>query len=421
MKRASRYVLNILVISVFAVYCVAAAAQTQSQELYVISAKAGKVNLISGKVTFQRKADHARPSSSMSDLDSGDALKTGADGRVEVLLNPGSYVRVAENSELEMTNSALDSLHLTLKSGSAVIEATGTGGTRLLAQISTPQTSITIDRNGVYRLNVLPAGTTEVLVYKGRALVGPDAAMKVKDGRKAIISNGAIEIAKFDKKSLDVFDSWSKERAKELATANRRLSDRALNNAFASYRRGGAFGYGYAPYFGLWAYDPLLRCYTFLPFYSGWSSPYGFGYSNGFGLPWYYYRPVLLVNPATGSRGGTVVTGPTPSPAPDGTFVGRRPHRRDRDGLDNPSARPLPDGAGQRRGADRFDRDFGAGRSGGVDGADESFGRGRRMPNGSDQRMRVETPSSPSTVSPERSQPGPSPMRGRGKIEIPDQ
>ncbi|HYE64551.1 MAG TPA: hypothetical protein VD966_03150, partial [Pyrinomonadaceae bacterium] len=96
MKRASRYVLNILVISAFAVYCVAAAAQTQSQELYVISAKAGKVNLVSGKVTFQRKADHARLSSSLSDLDSGDALKTGADGRVEVLLNPGSYVRVAE-------------------------------------------------------------------------------------------------------------------------------------------------------------------------------------------------------------------------------------------------------------------------------------------------------------------------------------
>src|SRR5713226_9232782 len=60
----------------------------QNREKYVISAKAGAVK--SQLLTAQE------------DLTAGDLVTTGAASDVEVLLNPGSYLRVAENSTFEL-------------------------------------------------------------------------------------------------------------------------------------------------------------------------------------------------------------------------------------------------------------------------------------------------------------------------------
>ena len=44
----------------------------------------------------------------------GDAVRTGLDGRVEMLLNPGSYMRVGENSEFELADNSLNNLEVRL-------------------------------------------------------------------------------------------------------------------------------------------------------------------------------------------------------------------------------------------------------------------------------------------------------------------
>jgi hypothetical protein len=279
----------------------------QDREQYVISAKAGGVNLVSGDVTLERRGTREwQPLTSNDDLDSGDVVRTGATGRVEMLLNPGSYLRAAENSEFELTNASLDLLQVRLMRGSVIVEVAGADEARTLIEVGTPQTKVAFDRKGLYRINLLPNNATEVLVRKGRATSGEGmSATVVKDGKKIVVSVGTSVVAKFEKKEQDTFDLWSEQRAEMLVAANRRLSNSTIARSYSNYGNSG-FGWrsGYRSS-GLWIYDPFFRGRTFLPFYSGWSSPYGRGYSHGFGFPWHghrYYSPFYGV-PRGGYRG----------------------------------------------------------------------------------------------------------------------
>ncbi|MFN2454259.1 MAG: FecR domain-containing protein [Pyrinomonadaceae bacterium] len=398
--------------------CAPIAAQTESGSRYIISAKAGKINALYGKAAVQRQGDSTRRELSLKDdLESGDVLMTESNGRVELLLNPGSYLRVAENSQVELTDTSFDNLRFKLLRGSVIVEATGTDGTRLLAAIYTPQTKILVDRNGLYRINVLPAQATEVFVHKGKALVGSSTLAVVKGGSKMVVQGvnaGGVDVAKFDKKSTDAFADWSRQRAGALAAANRSLTGRTMTNVLASYRDNGAFGYGQAPYFGLWVFDPSLRGYTFLPFYSGWSSPYGVGYRNGFGISWYYNTPnqpgsYSIANPGNGGSGNNIIVANPNPPVASGEPPPHRRLPRDPDDPDAPIGgkpmRPMPVENG-----DRFERAMG-GRSEGIAPDSGGFNQRNNSPSpAQEQGIEVNRPSAPARE--------PAPERP-GRIDMP--
>ena len=50
-------------------------------------------------------------------------MKTDADGRVEILLSPGSFLRLAENSEFIFSSTSIYNLKLKIVRGSAIVEA----------------------------------------------------------------------------------------------------------------------------------------------------------------------------------------------------------------------------------------------------------------------------------------------------------
>ena len=282
MNNFLRHAASCLLALVFASTCAALSARAQSRDLRVVKAVAGGVNYVSGDVKLQTPGRSGwQGLTTKDDLRSGDVVKTGTDGRVEVLLNPGSYLRLGVNSEFELTDASLDSLRLKLYKGSAVVEATGYDGMPLMIALDTPQTTVSIVRRGIYRINVTAAGQTEVAVQKGRALVGKRPVV-VKSGEVARVgADGMGEVAKLDKKNLDELDLWSKERAKELAKINSKLQSKQtrtlLSNAdFGRFHgRFGSFGGN-----GVWVYDARNNCYTFLPFYGSWYSPYGNGYGS---------------------------------------------------------------------------------------------------------------------------------------------
>ena len=295
----------------------------------VISARAGGVNFVSGDVSVRRAGGKEwRRVSAHEDLKSGDVVRTGDAGRVEVLLNPGSYFRAGERTEFEFAETSLESLRLRLLSGSAVVEATGYGELDLDIRIATPQTIVRIVRTGVYRVDVTPAGETVVAVQKGRALVGPGAAeQRVKGGKVARAGAGGVEVAKLEKKERDQLDLWSRERGRELAKVNEKLArSRQANTMLASFNS--PFGISsdfYRDRFGLWMWSAPMSCYTFLPFYAGWRSPYGVGYGsffpvyaggyNCYGCPQRNRGYIRDTNPIyTPSPGGGGVGTATPSP-----------------------------------------------------------------------------------------------------------
>src|SRR5713226_4010865 len=152
----------------------------QNREKYVISAKAGAVNSVDGRVTVTR-AGKSQLLTAQEDLTAGDLVTTGAASDVEVLLNPGSYLRVAENSAFELADNSLENLRVRLIKGSAIVEAMGLEDTELHITIVTEQARVVVARRGVYRINAA-ADSTELLVRKGRALIDDNPRNVIKGG-----------------------------------------------------------------------------------------------------------------------------------------------------------------------------------------------------------------------------------------------
>lgn len=276
-----------------------------TRDKFVISAKAGGINAITGGASVSSRGDRNWQQLMITDdLNSGDRVRTDYDGRVEILLNPGAYLRLGGNSEVELTDNSLASLELRLLRGTAIVEAAGADTLELNIGISTPHTRLAIVRQGLYRLNVIPDDATELIVRKGSVILS-DTHRKVKGGNKVIFNATNFSVAKLtdEDKKKDQVENWSKERAKTLAQANRRITNSIVNSAFASFRD---------PWFpfdsralGLWFFNPRVGCYTFLPFYLGFGSPYGSAYLNALYLPYVPGNPY----PYIFNRSGTVVSG----------------------------------------------------------------------------------------------------------------
>jgi hypothetical protein len=249
----------------------------QNREKFGISAKAGGVNSVNGNVMVKREGQALQLLTSRDDLTAGDVVTTGAWGQLEILLNPGSYFRAGENTEFILVNSSLDDLLLKLVRGSAIIEATGPDNAGLRINVATDQKRLVIVRSGIYRINA-QTGMTELIVRKGRVMLGTGKDQMVKGGKRMTFSGGSTGVVKISKSDQDQFDNWSKERGQTLARANQKQSLRSFNRELFDSQWNLAFSA--ANHWGLWTWSAYSRCYTFMPFYYGWSSPYGHYYGS---------------------------------------------------------------------------------------------------------------------------------------------
>jgi hypothetical protein len=279
MKKALVSLITLLVASFLIAIPFFAAAQ--NREKFVISARAGGINAVTGRAALRSHGSNDwQQLTSQEDLETGDVVSTGFDGRVEMLLNPGSYLRMGENSEMELTDNSLENLNINLVRGTAIVEVTGADDTELLINITTPHTRMAIVRRGLYRVNVVPGDATELIVRKGRVMLDRNHT-KVKGGDKVVFSDNSFSVAKLKKsdKKRDDLELWSKVRAETLARVNSRLSGRDVLTLMASYRSSW-WRSNFGGRNGFWLYDSGGGCYTFFPFSYGWGSPYGTSYGN---------------------------------------------------------------------------------------------------------------------------------------------
>jgi hypothetical protein len=273
---------------------------------YVISAKAGGVNFVSGKVSVMRKSGTSGLLLAGDDIQIGDRVTTGDDGKAEILLNPGSYLRLGPMSSFDFVSTDLENLKINLRAGSAIFEVIAADEFRVSLKL--PQTSIVLNRSGVFRVDVLGDGNGRISVFKGQAYLGNT---KVNSGRAATVTKTGVSVSKFDRDTDDPLDIWAKSRAKELTKLNAKLQRDSLRNTLLSSF--GQRGWNVYNSFGLWVFDPYYRGWFFLPFGYGWSSPYGWDYSYDLWrcrMPWYVWNnPYPTGGPTTGG-GGPVVTTP---------------------------------------------------------------------------------------------------------------
>ena len=365
---------------------------------WVITAKAGGVNYVQGDVNVTRQAGKSGLLLKGDAVDVGDQVSTGANGRVEVLLNPGSYLRVDENSAFQFKTTELEDLQILVTRGSVMLEVFAANDFKVA--VSTPKQNYDLVDTGIYRVDVATDGNARIEVWKGKAEVG-DAVLK--GGRAASELDGQVAVAKFDRDERDGFENWSRDRAKELAKAKDSLRDKTLRTSLMQSFLGGRWNMYNS--FGLWVYDARFGRHCFLPFGYGWSSPYGFGFGadiGWYGLPQAVYYPPIYRRPNTSNpptTGGTtppVGTPPRRTP-PAGTPPGdRRP-------IGGRKREPMGDPEGRSQRPPPFVRMQGSGRATGPDVGYNP--RGRSSDNGGSVNPGRSTP----TFEPSRGVPTASP------------
>ena len=89
----------------------------------VISARSGLIHYVEGRVLLDGKPVEVKITA-FPEIKENMEFRT-EDGRAEVLLNPGVFLRLGENSAIRMVSNKLSDSRVEFLSGSAVIESSG--------------------------------------------------------------------------------------------------------------------------------------------------------------------------------------------------------------------------------------------------------------------------------------------------------
>ncbi len=269
-----------------------------------IGAQAGLVNYVDGNpVVFASDLSVRKPLLSRTMIQPKSRIETGSMDRVEILLNPGSFLRVAENSIVRINETKLDNVRIALDKGIVIVESSVFDKKVHALRIETAAGEIAIQKEGLYRFEAGPEHTAvDVAIRRGKAQWLPEGKPQVtlKSGKRFQLpvssTGGELQYAKINKEQMDSLDNWSMRRAEYLVAASDRSSSWASKSWYSSYSQRG--------FRGGWFYDPFFQMFTFIPFGSNYYSPYGFSYLG--------YNPYRLYR-GYGGGGGTGSGGNTGS------------------------------------------------------------------------------------------------------------
>jgi len=246
----------------------------------VISARSGMVNYVEGEVQLAGapvKLDGAI----FPEVKVGQTFSTQA-GHAEILLTPGVFLRLDKNTSVRMISNKLTDTQLEIVSGSALVEADEIlKDNRIVVKMGDAETLLL--KTGLYHFN---ADAGQVRTFDGKAQVSAASnSTELKGGRTLLVGSTLTPDKFHKKKSKDELYAWSEQRIYRLALANisaaRGRNPRGLTSS-------------------LWAWDPYLSTFTYLPRSGRIYSP--------FGISWYSPATVWIVfqpapNPDFGYQG----------------------------------------------------------------------------------------------------------------------
>lgn len=259
-----------------------ALAATSAFAQQVISAHSGVIHLIEGKAYLNGKAIETK-FGQFPDIKNGQEFRT-EQGRAEILLTPGVFLRVGENTAVKMLSNQLTDTRVEILKGSAIVEADDIPKDNSIEMVYKGNTMMLV-KHGLFRIDSDPA---MLRVYDGEAIVkGESGQLTVRAGKETTLS-GVLMAENFDKKDVDDLYSWSSRRAGYLSAAN-------ASSAMTIRNSGGYYGDGYYSSglmgFGGWQFNPLFGMFTYVPMNGFGYSPFGFGWWSPVSVA-YYAPPV---------------------------------------------------------------------------------------------------------------------------------
>jgi hypothetical protein len=272
----------------------------------VISTHSGTLHYFDGSVSI----DGVRVESKVgkfSEVKEKSVLST-TQGRAEILLTPGVFLRVGENTEIKMLDNRLLSTRVEVLSGTAVVESDD-------PEVSVKSPAVTIlykdyeiqpVKFGIFEITSSPS---QMRVFKGQALV-------VAGNNKATIKEGhlmpfsaALLSEKFNEKDVDDLYLWARDRSAYISAANM-SSARSLASG-NGYRADGRYDPSLirqaGGFSGNWYYNSFLNMYTYMPYSGTLWSPFGYGYFSPYSIYGYYAPNAYYWNGGGGSRASSSV------------------------------------------------------------------------------------------------------------------
>lgn len=228
--RATAILFVIVAVSLCINSSTATAQREESFEGFISGLRA---NAVKGQVAYQRKDGKFDLEPGLK-LEEGDFIRTGRDSYAELLLQPGNYLRTGSETDFQIFSDTHDRMRLKLNEGTIAFEILtreSNGFTSFfysraqmyeLLRVITPNAEVYITQTGIFRINELAGGRTELIVREGEAVIN---GHRVKKKRRAVSVGDDVTIYEIDTKVGDGFDEWGRERAQQLVQANRLLKN----------------------------------------------------------------------------------------------------------------------------------------------------------------------------------------------------
>ncbi len=196
----------------------------------------GRISFLSGPVSFARgdEPDNWQAPAINVPVTLGDRLYTGRRGRAEIQIHGGASVRLNSETDLAALNLTDDTKQLSLNSGVAAFLIRRLHSDEIF-EVDTPNSAITFERRGDYRIDVDPDGFTRVAVRRGLAVVAAGGGQVTLHAGDQMSIDG-IDDPRYDIDSLvssDSFDRWVIDRESRIARArsNQYVSDEIVGVA----------------------------------------------------------------------------------------------------------------------------------------------------------------------------------------------
>ena len=242
----------------------------------VVSAQSGVIHYMEGTVLIDDVPLDHKPGT-FPLLKDGSVLRT-TKGRVEVMLTPGTFLRLDENTSIKMISSALTATRIEFTKGSIILDALSAQGD-IPIQLVYSGATVKFAKPGLYRID----SDTEVLqTYSGQAVVKQDDKETPIDDSRLYFFELATDTKKFDSGTQDEFLDWAQNRNQQIAAENQATqadaddSDADANSGLAPFNYNSPLGNpGNVP--SLPNYGSAYP-YSVTPFNS-----YGMFYFNSFG------------------------------------------------------------------------------------------------------------------------------------------
>ncbi|HEX8737038.1 MAG TPA: DUF6600 domain-containing protein [Pyrinomonadaceae bacterium] len=191
-----------------------------------VTARVARISFLRGDAQIRRAGsdDWERASLNLPVVE-GDQIATEANSRLEIQFDRDSFLRLAENSYLKIITLRDEGVALSLPQGTLSLRVFNFDKNRTYFEIDAPQTTVSVQKTGMYRLDAGDKDSTEVRVTATDGaearVYSENSGFTLRNGRSALIYLDGSNAGEWDiadaARYADAWDEWVLERDARIA------------------------------------------------------------------------------------------------------------------------------------------------------------------------------------------------------------